>query len=203
MPMSRSGKLSWVLGVGLAVACGAGHKELEQARGSGYDTSYDAVWDATVEALREEYPIIKEMDKGQRKIVTCWKPIDRASRDPGAPWRLFRIIVEISPEAPYRVAVSGRAADYSAPQIRPFEPGAFEEPGWREAKTDRVVREIHARLAQNARPATDGALVAANPEARENQADTCVIHPELMGINTRGMVGIPIGDRGAMLQTEK
>ncbi len=185
-----------------AAGCGGASPELKQAAASAYDTSFDKVWDAAVDALRDEYPVVKVLDKGAHRIVTCWRPIDRPDETrtamPGSGWRLFRAIVEISPQPPYRVSVSGRAAEYSPPIIRPFKDGDVADPGWKDGRTEHVVTEIHARLRSFAKPTAETTPPASNPQADETYSDTCIIHPELMAVNARGMLGIPIGDKGAM-----
>jgi hypothetical protein len=112
--------------------------------------------------------------------------------------------VEISPDAPYQIAVSGRAAEYSSPLIKPFADGDVADPGWREARTERVVLDIHEKLKQYATVSPKAMPPASNPDTQENQTDTCIIHPEQLGqgMETRGMRGFAIGERGAMLLSD-
>jgi hypothetical protein len=192
----------WGFAALMSSGCGGGSSELKQAQTTAYDTKLATVWNSTVEALKEDYPIVQVLDKDAHRIVTCWRVVDKAANSPGAAWRLSRIIVEISPDAPYRIAVSGRAAEYSSPVIRPIADGDVSDPGWREGRTERVILDIHQKLKQYATVTPTATPPASNPDAQENQTAACIIHPELMGVETRGMRGIAIGERGAMLLSD-
>jgi hypothetical protein len=200
--MTKVGISGLALAMAAFGACGGGGAQVKQMHSEAYDTDANAVWGAMVESLREDYPIVRVLDKQKRRIVTCWRAIDHESGDPGAKWRLFRVILEMSPNQPYRVAVSGRAAVYEAPILRMYQIGDSEEPGWREGRTDRVVSNIHDRLAKFAKATPQETPSAPNPETQEVQSDTCFIHPELLGVDTHGMYGIPIGEKGAMQLSE-
>jgi len=193
-----------VAGCGAPSASGTATKE---ARTAAYDAEFDVVWAAAIDALREDYPIVKVLDKDGRKIVTCWRPIDRddnaRTSNPASGWRLYRAIVEISPERPYRVSVAGRSSELSVPVIRPYKDGDFAEPGWREGRTDRILMTIHDHLKQYAKTTTQEQPPPPNPDKEETYNDTCIIRPELLAVEVRGMKGIPIGERGAMRDISK
>jgi hypothetical protein len=177
--------------------------QVKQARSATYSASYDQVWAAAIAALRDEYPIAKVVDKDARRIVTCWRPIDHdeplaSTQSAGSGWRLFRVIVEISPQAPYRVGVSGRAAEFRAPVVHPYAEGDLATPGWKEPRTDRLIVSLYEQLKTSATITTDETPAPADADGDEALGNTCIIHPDVMRIDTPGMRGIAIGDKGAM-----
>lgn len=188
------------LGVAAALACGCGatSSSLKTLSSTSYDASFDAVWKAATTAVAQEYPTARVLDPKARRIVSCWRPIDRdptAARQAVANWRFFRVVVEISEQAPFRVAVAGRAAEYTPPIVRPLEHGGFEEPGWVDGRAGHVAEAIHEQLKASARPATGDAPAAADPATPENDIDTCVLEREMLGRGTAfnaGRAGIPI-----------
>jgi hypothetical protein len=187
------------VGLLFVAGCGGASADVKLATSSAYDTSYDTVWDATVAALRDQYPVVKVLDKNAHRIVSCWRPIDRPDETrnalPGSGWRLYRVTVEISQQQPFRVAVSGRAAEYSPPVIRPYKDGDGADPGWRDGRTARVEADIYAKLKAYAKPAVESTPPASNPDADETYSDTCVMHPELIAVNVKGMQGYFIGEQ--------
>jgi hypothetical protein len=192
--MNRIGSLMVALVAGAGCAASA---QLHAARTSAYKADFDKVWDATVKATSIDFPFVKELDKGKHRIVTCWRPIDH---EKFGSWYLFRAIVEISDQPPFRVRVSGRVAELRRPELYPIEHGSTDEPGWQEGRTDRVLVQVHERLKEFAVAGADGAGNASDPGAPENVADTCVLRAEELGLTTnKGMRGILIGtDAGAM-----
>jgi hypothetical protein len=99
--------------------------------------------------------------------------------------------------------VAGRASELSVPIIRPYKEGDIAEPGWREGRTDRIQTTIHEHLKQYAKTTNQEMPPPANPDKDETYNDTCITRPELLAVETRGMKGIPIGDRGAMQDITK
>ena len=197
-----------VAGCGAPGASGASRAAMQDVRTTAYDADFDVVWTAAIEALRDDYPIVKVLDKNGHKIVTCWRPIDRdenarSAVNPAGAWRLYRAIVQISPERPYRVSVAGRAAELSVPIIRPYQEGDIAEPGWREGRADRIQTTIHENLKQYAKTTNQEIPPPANPDKEETYNATCIIRPELVAVEVRGMKGIPIGDPGAMQNSTK
>jgi len=184
----------------LVAACGAS-AEVKQARNSAYNSDFDTVWQETINALKVEYPLVKVLDKNARRIVTCWRIVDidtsarTAVSNEGR--RLFRAVVEISPDPPYRVAVSGRSARLSSPVIYPYPHGDLEEPGWTEGRTDRVLSQIHERLAQFATPTPQATPPAPDSDKQEVLSNTCVVRPPSGMYNYREMKSIVIGDPDA------
>ncbi len=183
--------------------CGATSKEVRAARSSAYQAStFIEVWDGVLAAVSVDYPVVRVLDGENRRIVTCWRPIER-SRDieiagaPGSSWYFYRAIVEISPDPPYRVSISGRTAQYRPPQIYPFPHDDPQEPGWLSGRNDRLLMQIHGRLAKYAMPTQQDSPAASDPGAAENVADTCVIRAAEFGIDWRGQEGIVIGEPGA------
>jgi hypothetical protein len=197
-----------VAGCGAPGGSRAATAAMKDVRTAAYDADFDVVWAAAIDALREDYPIVKVLDKKAHKIVTCWRPIDRDENtrtavNPAGAWRLYRAIVEISPERPYRVSVAGRAGELSVPIIRPYQEGDIAEPGWREGRTQRIQTTIHERLKQYAQTTNQEMPPPANPDKEETYNATCIIRPELVAVEVRGMKGIPIGDPGAMQNPTK
>jgi hypothetical protein len=98
-----------ILALALIVAAGCGapgtsrasRAAINDVRTTAYDADFDVVWAAAIESLRDDYPIVKVLDKDGRKIVTCWRPVDRddnaRTSNPASGWRLYRAIVAISP----------------------------------------------------------------------------------------------------------
>ena len=197
---------TWILTLALLAGCGAPGSSraataaMKDVRTAAYDADFDVVWAAAIDTLREDHPIVKVLDKKGHKIVTCWHPIDR---DPAGAWRLYRAIVEISPERPYRVSVAGRAAELTVPIIRPYQEGDIAEPGWREGRTNQIPTTIHENLKQYAKTTNQEIPPPANPDKEETYNATCIIRPELVAVEVRGMKGIPIGDPGAMQNSTK
>lgn len=184
-------------------ACAASSKEVRAARSSAYQAStFIEVWDGVLDAVAVDYPVVRVLDPENRRIVTCWRPIEY-NRDfeiagaPGSKWYLYRAVIEISPNPPYRVSVSGRTAQYRPPQIYPFPHDDPQEPGWVHGRTDRLVLQIHEKLAKFAMPTQDLTPAASDPGAAENVSDTCVIRAFEMGIDWRGQAGFVIGEPGA------
>jgi len=188
------------LGLCLFAACGAS-TEASQARHSAYNTDFDIVWNETIDALKVDYPLVKVLDKGSRRIVTCWRIVDLDTSARTAvsneSRRLYRAVVEISPDPPYRVAVSGRAARLSSPVVYPYPDGDLEAPGWTEGRTDRIVSQIHDRLAPYATVTPQSTPPPPNPAREENLPDTCVIRPPSGLYAYREMRSIVIGDPDA------
>ena len=189
---------TWTLTLALLAGCGAPGSSraataaMKDVRTAAYDADFDVVWAAAIAALRDDHPMVKVLDKKAHKIVTCWRPIDR--EDPAGGWRLYRAIVEISPERPYRVSVAGRSAALSGPGIRPYKEGDVAEPGWREAHTHRIQTSIHERLHQYARTTDQEMPPPANADKDETFNATCITGPEVVAAEARGMKGIPIAD---------
>lgn len=187
-------------------ACGASSKQVRAAKSSAYQAStFVEVWDGVLAAVAVEYPVVLRLDGDNRRIITCWRPIMRDSNveiagAPGSNWLFYRAVIEISPEPPYRVSVSGRTAQYRPPQIYPFPHDDPQEPGWIQGRTDRLVMQIHERLTKYAMPTQDMSPPASDPGAPENIVDTCVIRAAEFGIPWRGQDGIVIGDPGASPQ---
>jgi hypothetical protein len=184
-------------------ACGASSKQVRAAKSSAYQAStFIEIWDGVLAAVATDYPVVRVLDGDNRRIVTCWRPIEK-SKDleiagaPGSSWYFYRAIIEISPTPPYRVSVSGRTAQYRPPQIYPFAHGDVQEPGWVEGRTDRLVMQIHDKLAKYAMPTDQVSPAASDPGDAENVADTCIIRAAELQIDWRGVDGIVIGEPGA------
>jgi hypothetical protein len=186
-------------------ACALTSSQVKQARGAAYQTGFEDVWTATLDALRGDYPLLKELDPARRRIVTCWRPIDRddtaRSAIPGSGWRLYRATVTVSSQPPFQVSVVGRAAEYYPPVLKPLEPGDLAEPGWTEGRTDRIAVEIHERLNRFATAGHEAMVPGADSAAEETTSDTCIIRPEIIGVDVRGMQAIAIGDPGVVMMT--
>lgn len=188
-----------------AAACGASSAEVRKARSAQYQTELDVVWARTLQAIRADYPVVRVMDRENRRIVTCWRPIERSANASSATsgafaWYLYRAVIEISPNPPYRVSVSGRTAVFQQPQVIPIEHGDVNEPGWIEGRTNRVILQVHEALKEFATPTNEMSPRASDPGTPENIAETCVIRAEELGIPGQGQNGIVIGDPGAAPQ---
>ncbi len=178
-----------------AGGCGASAK-MQAAKSSAYQGEFEEVWKGVVRAVREDFPIVQEVDRETRRITTCWRPIQKENLEN---WFLFRAVIEVSPEPPYRVSVSGRAAEYRAPQLYPIKHGDVMEPGWVGGRVDRVVMQIHDQLASMAVTAPGSAPPASDPGNPQNVADTCVLRAGELGIASNSMMsGIAIGDPGGL-----
>ena len=139
----------------------------------------------------------------QRLLTEAGFTVAGTAANPAGGWRLYRAIVEISPERPYRVSVAGRAAALSAPIIKPYQEGDVAEPGWREGRTHRIQTTMDEHLKQYAKTTNQEMPPPANPDKEETYKTTCVIRPDLVGVEDAGMKGIPIGDPGAVQSSTK
>jgi len=184
-------------------ACGASSKQVRAARSSAYQAStFIEVWDGVLAAVSVDYPIVQVLDGDNRRIVTCWRAVEKNHDNeiagaPGSAWYFYRAVIEVSPNPPYRVSVSGRTAQYRPPQIYPFPHDDPQEPGWVGGRTDRLVLQIHEKLAKYAMPTQELSPAASDPGRPQNVADTCVMRAAELGIDWRGQEGIVIGDAGA------
>ncbi len=190
------GTRMWVMALGVAAMGCAGSARLRAARTAAYQTELDQVWAGVVNAVREDFPLVKELSRKERRIVTCWRPIDREAL---GNWYLFRAVIEVSPEPPYRVSVSGRAAEYRAPQVYPIAHGDVMEPGWVDGRTDRMRVQVFDRLSPVAVTASGQVPPATDPGEAENVAETCILRAEELGVAANNLMsGIAIGDPGAL-----
>lgn len=156
------------LAVVAAAACGPSNREIRRARASEYQTEFARVWNAAVQVVTEEYPRLVMEDAVNGLLQTDWHLIEKVKSDdvsdqgqttstaaaPGTgmlPYggRFFHLKVKIRGGPPWRVEVEGEAAEYKPglAMIIPFKRGAIDEPGWVQARIDKVVVKIHQRLA--------------------------------------------------------
>jgi hypothetical protein len=164
------------LAVGGCAASGA-----STARKAAYNAPPGEVWRVVVEELQGSFPDLQTQDDEARLATTCWMVVEKntpgvsASNVPG--WKLYRIQAAMSPGAPWRVRLTGVAADYlpGSPVITPIQAGADDEPYWVEPRTDRVYRHIYDRLQATAthNPAPPD-VVARGSRPQENLEGSCI-----------------------------
>lgn len=146
-------------------------KDIEEAKVSSYDTEFAVVFDATAQAVREPYPNLTETPQ-KGLIATSWHQVylagdatdphgaQAASRAtggsampaPGLPGdtalkRYFiRFDVNVSGGRPWRIRLTGRAAQWDAGNAVPTELRGAARPPWLENRTDALLVAIHRRL---------------------------------------------------------
>lgn len=157
----------------LAAAACVNRSEVNTARRSIYDTDFSRVYNAAVDAVREQVPQFDE-DPSLGKISSAWRQVQFSnqaddprskSSDPtanfnggggGSPLsstesinsrRYFvRFDVTVSGQRPWRVRVLGHASEWRAGDNEPTPMRGAAVPPWLPAREDALVVSIYRRL---------------------------------------------------------
>lgn len=179
------------LAIFAAAACAAAcmsKKEVERAKTSSYDTEFATAFEAAAAAAREQYPNLTEAPQ-KGLITTSWHQVylagdatdptgaQAASRAPGgthtpatglpedtALKRYFiRFDISVAGGRPWRIRVTGRAAQWDSGNAVPTELRGAARPPWLETRTESLQVAIFKRLEKHAvdsGPASDEAVAA-------------------------------------------
>jgi hypothetical protein len=106
-----------------------------------YDLPFDQVYAATLDVVRVAYPSLQD-DPAKRRITTAWHQLP--GNDPNK--RLFgRLDIELS-GPPWRIAITGRVADWRAGEAVPTELTSHADRAQLDATIADLRAAIHARL---------------------------------------------------------
>lgn len=168
-----------------AIGCPASKKEVANARQSVYDTDFSVVYTAALGATREVYPNLDDAP-GRGAIKTAWHQVSYANNQDdlanpktvaqaqgistsrggaaaGMPTRLaykryfIRFDVTITGGRPWRLKVTGHAAEWEPGAALPTELHGVARPSWLEGRTDALLIAIYKRLKGSAIPAKEEA----------------------------------------------
>jgi hypothetical protein len=183
---------SIIFATGWVTGCAANKKDVEAAKHSLYDTDFAVVYAAALEATREAYPNLEDAP-GRGAIKTAWHQVSYANNQDdlanpktvaaaqgpagspnqanGAmPTRLaykryfIRFDVSVAGGRPWRLKVTGHAAEWEPGEALPKELHGVARPSWLEGRSDALIAAIYSRVKGFAVPMKDPVETTDDPK---------------------------------------